>query len=184
MRQLMADDVDRDRKTVEQALVFREVLIAIAVDHLLAIPKRIVVAPSVMDGRVQAHTVPVNRVTLVYIVVQIIGDPAAIIRFVHSYICSRAISFLAHHRSREAGTILGVINNAILAAHCNSECRSREISQSQLLTSHTGSRFECLNCQLPLAWRATRGYVFQHVRGNDAINRGMLVHNASPFFSE
>ncbi len=124
-----------------------------------------------MDGGVQAHPIAVNRVALVYIVEQIVRETAAIIRFVHCHIRHGTVSFLTNHGSRKARAVPGVINDAIFAARSNPECGSREICQSQLLAAHTRSRFECLDRQLLLARSATGGYVFQHVRGNDAINR-------------
>ena len=57
--QFVADDIQRQREAVEQ------LSIPVAVHHLPAVPEGIVVGPLIVHGRIQPHTVPVERVALI-----------------------------------------------------------------------------------------------------------------------
>src|SRR3954471_14732481 len=67
MGELVSDDVERNRKTVEQPAV------AIAKHHLLAVPERIVVAAAIMHRRVERHTLVVDRLPIEDLEIEIPG---------------------------------------------------------------------------------------------------------------
>lgn len=80
--QFVTNDVNGDGEAVEEAVVLGLVLVTVAVDHLVAVPEGVVVALPVMDGGFQLHAVPVDRVSVVNILVQVVGCAASVVGFV------------------------------------------------------------------------------------------------------
>lgn len=74
VRQLVTDHVEAGGEAVEQPLVGGQVLVAVAVDHLLAVPKGVVVALLVVDGGVERQAVVVNGIPPIGVEVQIVGE--------------------------------------------------------------------------------------------------------------
>ena len=69
----MADHIQGNGKAVEQALRDGQVFIAVAIDHLLAVPKGVVIAFAIMDGGNELEAVAVYGVSAIDVIVQIEG---------------------------------------------------------------------------------------------------------------
>src|SRR5689334_18526828 len=112
MRKFMSHHINGDRKAVEK------LTITIAVDHLLAVPKSVIVIILIVDSGVEAQAIIIYGVAAVDILIQIICPAAAIVRFVDRYISHGWIAFFTNRNSGQAGTILGVVENALLTSSC------------------------------------------------------------------
>ncbi len=58
--QLVPDDIEGDGESVEQPVGLGQVLVAVAVDHLAAVPKGVVVSLPVVHGGIEPHAVVVE----------------------------------------------------------------------------------------------------------------------------
>src|SRR6266508_3640792 len=99
MCQLMTYYVKRDGEAVEYSLVRWKIFIAIAIDHLLTIPKGVVIAPLVMYGGINPHTTSINGISLINIIVKIIRHTATIKSFIDGHICAGRIVFPARNHA-------------------------------------------------------------------------------------
>ena len=111
VRELVPDDIDGDGEAVEQLPV------AIAVDHLLAIPEGVVILPIVVYGGVQAQAVSINRVALVDIPVEVIGGTSALICFIDSWIADSRAALIPNQRAGQRCAICSSVYPPAFTSH-------------------------------------------------------------------
>ena len=87
VREFMPDDVHGQREAIE------EVSVAIAIDHLLAIPEGIVVGSLIVHGGIQRHAVAVQRVAFVHAPEEVVRQTGAIVGLIDGGIGAGRIAF-------------------------------------------------------------------------------------------
>src|SRR6266487_637086 len=117
----MTNDINCNREAIKNTLTCWQIFITIPINHLLAIPKGVIVAHLIVNGGIQAHPIPVNRVSFVYIVIQIIGRTTSIIGFIHRDIRNGALTLLADDRAWKTRSMFGIVYHAFFTPNCYSE---------------------------------------------------------------
>ena len=173
VRQLMTNDVDRDGETSEQLQRF----IAIAVDHLLAVPERVVVVVLVVNGGIQAQSTPIHRVTRVDIVIEVVSRARAIIGFVHRDVGAGWVTLATHFAARQGGAVRSVVDDATLAPQCFRHLCPDPLDQLALFSQY-GRDGHGLLCKGLLFWCAAGGNLIKDVWGQDAVN-GMKMRTGT-----
>jgi hypothetical protein len=100
MRELMADDVERDREAIE------DLSVTVAKHHLLAVPERVVVVLAEVHRRIERQPLVVDRVPAIRVPEEVPCVTETIVRLVDRHIAARWISFTAHPVTWQ---LLGVI---------------------------------------------------------------------------
>src|SRR5438093_10685075 len=93
VRQLVPNDIEGLGEAIE------EDSIPVPVDHLPAVPKRVVILPRVVDGRVEPEAPVVYRVAVVLGCVQVVSCSRAIVRLVDGGVPIGCLPFTANKRA-------------------------------------------------------------------------------------
>ena len=123
--ELVADHVERVR---ERALV-EELAAAVAVDHLRAVPERVVVARAVVDRGDELEAVAVDAVAVIDVAVEVVRRAGAVVGLVDRDVVGRRVALGAGElaRQRRAAAVLGVIDGALAGGRGRQEAEARDI---------------------------------------------------------
>ena len=169
--QFVADHVDGDGKAIEQALIFRQCFVAVAIHHLLAVPEGVVVVVLIVHRGIQAQAFAVHRIAHVDIVIQVIRCAGAVIGFIHSDVGGGRIPLAAHLRPGQAAAVVRRIDGAFFTARNRllyGDCAAH--GHSALLAQNRRDR-DCLLGPGLLLNGTVSSDLGQHIRGQDAMNR-------------
>ena len=110
MGELVGDHVEALGEALE------ELPVAIPVDHLAAVPERVVVADPVVNRGHEGHAAIVDGVAAVGIVVEVPGGARAVVGLVDRHVLDGPLALAAHERSGELRAVPGVVHRALLAS--------------------------------------------------------------------
>ncbi len=106
MREFVADDVERNGEAVEKLLV------AIAVDHLLAVPEGVIVLHAIVHAGIEAETFVVDGVAVENGFVEVVGLSGVVVGFIHRDVGAGGSAFGAHQLSGQVFAVLFIVNRA------------------------------------------------------------------------
>src|SRR5216684_1689808 len=102
----MADDVEGNGEAIED---FR---VAVAVDHLLAVPESVVVLLAVVHAGVEPQPSVVHGIAVEDGVVEVVGFSGIVIGFVDGHVARGRVSFAAYQGSGQVLAALLIVNGA------------------------------------------------------------------------
>ena len=108
VRQFVSYDVRGSRKAGEDHIV------AVAEDHLLAVPERVVVVLAVMDRRDHGHAGVIDRIPVVSFEIEVERVSEAIVRLVDRDVAGRWLAFAPYEFSWQVLSVAGFVDTALL----------------------------------------------------------------------
>src|SRR5438132_5511117 len=168
--QLMADDLERDGKAVE------EFSVPVAEHHLLAVPERVVVFDAEMNAGIECSAGVVDRIATVGVEIEVERSAETVVGLVSGGIADRLAAFLPNWFSWQLLRTAGIVNRAalfwgyqFLAGQYLGEtgCQYHRTAQ----TSNRIVRGQCLQRGRTLLRRSVLDDVIQHMRRHDAQHR-------------
>ena len=91
----MRHHVDGNGEAVEDFSV------TVAKDHLLAVPEGVLILTAVMHGAGEDQPLIIERIALILLPEEIMGDTQIIVRFIHRHIAVGGLAFIAHLGTRQ-----------------------------------------------------------------------------------
>src|SRR5215813_9602326 len=99
----MANDIDRDSKSIEDPLIWGQTLVAVTENHLVAIPEPVLIVFPVVDGSNKLHPLVIDRASLVFVQEYLGCGAETIIGLVRCLVLAagRFVAFTAHQATRK-----------------------------------------------------------------------------------
>src|SRR5262245_41290238 len=137
VRQFVADHVNGDGEAVEM------VAIAVAEEHLLAVPFGIVVLLAIVNGADQRQAVVIEGIAPEGRLVKLVGGAQAVVGFIGGRIATCRISLAPDLGSRQARSVVCSVNGAVKStAACRHDApevgRESNSTQDVALTANSG----------------------------------------------
>ncbi len=113
--------MERSATPLTLGMTFRETVkqhaVAISVNHLPSVPKRVIELLVIMYRRVEAQATPVYRIAIVCVLIKIVCGTGKILGFIDCNIeRGLVIAFASHQRSRKISLMLCVVDRAAFLA--------------------------------------------------------------------
>ncbi|MNL39830.1 hypothetical protein D3C87_1621380 [compost metagenome] len=121
MGQFMGDHIQRAGEALEY------LPIAVAEDHLRAIPEGVFVALAVMHTADQRQTFVVDRVAPQHFPEEVIGGAQRIVGFIDCRIARGRLTFQAHRHSRQEHLVLRIVHAALDHARFSGQRQNRPL---------------------------------------------------------
>ena len=178
--EFVPDHVERFGEAVEEALFGRQVFVAVAVDHLRAVPKGVVVSFQVVDGGVEFESAVVYGVAPVDVEEHVVGDSAPVVGFVDGGVAGGWLSLCADFCAGKLRSSLGVVDGALFAGgRLGGERGSQGGAQSDSFSTYFGRGGKRSLREFALLSAAVAGDLFEQVRRRDAENGMTITHGFS-----
>ena len=161
----MANDIDALCKAL------KDFSIAVAVDHLAAVPKCVVVILAVVHRRIEAQPLVVDRVSVADCFIKIVDIAAVIVGFVYCSIFYRFTTFASDACAGKRFGAMGVVNGA---AFCSGDRVNRQQAGNISLAADARRQSQGLHRPRALLFFSPLNDIVQDVRRNDLTNRKRL----------
>jgi hypothetical protein len=148
----------------------KDLLIAIAIDHLLAVPEGVVEVPAVVHRGIETQALSIHRVSLVRLHVKVIGVAGILVSFVDSGVRRIRVALAPYQLSRKHGLVLSVVDGAPLLA--GGQADGGEVGQYIPMAAQALGRGQGAQGSLPVF--RVFGQMSQNVRRYNATN--VAVH--------
>jgi hypothetical protein len=163
--QFVPDDLQRFGESFEDDAV------AIAIHHLRAVPKGVVVVEGIVDGGIEPHAIAIDGISFEDLVEKVVGRAGKVVSLVDVTIFAPGVAFAANPLAGQSGAMGEIVDGPAPGSSGCGQSHGAQVSKHVTMAAQTFGMLERLQRALAQLLRAVPGQVAQHVGRDDGADR-------------